>query len=139
MRATPDVPDESRSIGRLSQWEEAERIHDRRTLPPSFLTRVVGLTFVSDYPTNLHFLAALLIERNSNLKVELVHNPDNPYDANAIEVHVEQIGMVGHVKRRVAAVLAADLDQWIAQVGNVLIHEEHPTQPGLSIVITRKQ
>lgn len=40
----------------------------------------------------------------------LVRNPDNPYDANAIEVHTPSGIMVGHINKEIAADLAPILD-----------------------------
>lgn len=123
-----------------------------------FETGVVGVSFVDGYPENLHSLAQAVnqgrvyTEPDSDMRevadrlsgeytpVVLVRNPDNPFDANAIEVHVPIVGMVGHVPKRVAAGLAPELDAgeaWLAGVVGIWIHPDHPERPGLSIRLER--
>lgn len=116
-------------------------------LPPTFQTGVVGVSFAPTYPANLHALeqawlnAELLGER---LAVVFRRNPDNAYDANAVEVHVPALGdrgFVGHLTRPLAARLALELDAgvvWQAEVTYVKMHSDHPDRPGLDIKMWRK-
>lgn len=110
-----------------------------------FSTKVVGLTFIEDYPENLHDLARIQRrrEQRSNdepLPVVLIRNPDNQHDANAIEVHQPSVGMIGHLPREVAARLAPCLDDgetWQATLLPVRISPEAPEQPGVDVRIER--
>lgn len=115
--------------------------------------KVVGMTFVSGYPSNLHALDGLLTERESSvgwdglgsrtgLPVALIRNPDNEFDANAVEVHVPALGrrrgMVGHVPADLAAKLSPSLDRgdvWEAWLERVLVNPEHPDRPGILVVM----
>lgn len=74
----------------------------------------------------------------------LIHTPDNPVDPNAVEVHVPALGtdvaMIGHLPRHLAARLAPCLDRgevWQAEVTEVLVHPDHPTNPGISLTVHR--
>ncbi len=121
---------------------EVERSAGRRVTQP-FITKVVGVSFVPSYPENLYVLdrAQQEAERSGEpLVVILVRNPANAYDANAIEVHVpalgEDLAMLGHLTRPIAARLAPDIDagnDWRAAVVSVLIDPDHLDNPGISI------
>lgn len=78
--------------------------------------------------------------RHEPLTAILVRNPDNPYDSNAIEVHVpglgEQWAMIGYLTRPIATRLAPEIDsgtRWAAAVESVLIDPAHLDHPGISI------
>lgn len=77
------------------------------------------------------------------LVVVLVRNPDNNFDANAIEVHIPalgEMGFIGHLTRPIAARLAPEIDsgtQWAAAVVSVLIDPDHMDRPGISIECVR--
>lgn len=98
---------------------------------------VVGVTFVEDYPTNLHRLSIVHSHRRSDIDVELRRDPDNKYDANAVQVRY--LGyMVGHLSREVAARIAPLLDsgkEIRATVFQVRISPENPNNPGLDILL----
>lgn len=104
--------------------------------------RVAGVTFIDDYPTNFIDLkdpadAARL--SGECMAAVLRRNPDNIYDANAIEVHVPSVGMVGHVPAELAAELAAHLDAGeviAATVSGVAIDPDHPDKPGLDVRVS---
>jgi hypothetical protein len=115
-------------------------------------TRVVGVTFVPGYPDNLYRLQEVAAERYlsapgtfgaterpEGLPVVLIRNPDNAYDANAIEVHVPALsrhGMIGHLPRELAERLAPKLDageDWLAEIVAVLVSPENPSNPGIEI------
>lgn len=125
---------------RATREKELARL-DKTTgvLAGEFELRVVGVTFVPGYPGNLHSLEMLNIEaeaRGERLTALLMHNPDNAYDTNAIEVHVPSVGMVGHAPAPLAKRLAPLLDAgevWQGEVVAVLISEENINRPGITI------
>lgn len=101
--------------------------------------RVVGLTFVEGYPANLHSIRSLVgAEGAESLAVVLRRNPDNPHDSNAVEVHVPAVGMVGHLSRDDAVVVASLLDtptiRHQASVYAVRVADGHEQNPGLDIL-----
>jgi hypothetical protein len=126
---------------------ELERSAHRRIGSP-FSAKVVGVSFVEHYPSNLYALdmeAATTARLGERLAAVLVRNPANEYDPNAIEVHVPalgDIGMIGHLTRPVAARLAPELDagvRWLAEVDEVLVDPDHPDRPGISINCKREE
>lgn len=101
------------------------------------LVRVVGVSFIDDYPTNLHRLAIVHTHRRSDIEVALVRNPNNPYDNNAIEVRYMGY-MTGHLSKEVAATVAPLLDvgaEITATVFQVRISPENPNNPGLDLLL----
>lgn len=105
--------------------------------------RVAGVTFAPGYPANLHRLHPITQDawsRGEPVACVLRRNPQNQYDANAIEIHVPALGtMVGHVPADLAARLAPLLDQgarFHAEVWSVAIDPEHPDRPGLTVSIS---
>lgn len=121
--------------------------------------RVVGLTFVPNYPANVEQVATMVnaaqvdalgwsgtADADAAVTVALVRNPENEYDENAIEVHVPTLGrkasMIGHVPRDLAARLAPSIDRgdvWAARIAAVLVDPEHPDRPGVEVVLSRVQ
>ena len=67
----------------------------------------------------------------------LVADPDNPADANAVEVHVpSDVGLVGWLPRNLAARLSPcllDGEDWQAAIDHVAVHPDHPDRPGIGI------
>lgn len=112
-----------------------------------FKSKVVGVTHAPGYPDNLHSLEELAgrayVEGGEGLSAILIRNPDNPYDENAIEVHVPALGdtaMIGHLPRDLASKLAPLMDdnmKWAATIENVYINPDHPDRPGISISVNR--
>ncbi len=104
---------------------------------------VVGVSFVDSYPGNLEALCEVwdgLSWEDEPLTVILRRNPDNEYDANAVEVHVPSIGMIGHCSRIIAARLAPSMDAGIefrASVHGIRVDPDHPEQPGIDIAFKR--
>lgn len=120
----------------------------RWSTPPlasRFTTAVTGVTFVSGYPGTIRALARsvrLAADQDDEvLIVDLVRVPDNPHDANAIEVHVRELSQqIGHVPAELAARLAPELDrgtEWAAWVEKVRLEEEHLDRPGIDIGLER--
>lgn len=105
----------------------------------SEVIRVVGVSFVPEYPENLRRLASKHAQRKAELFVELRRNPDNKFDSNAVEVRF--FGeMLGHIPKDIAARLAPVIDAgntYIASVYQVLINPEAPQYPGLDILLFR--
>lgn len=102
---------------------------------------VVGVTFVEDYPTNLHRLAIVHTHRKTDIWVGLVRNPENPYDSNAVEVRYTG-HMLGHLAKDVAARIAPLLDageEIRASVFQVRISPDNPNNPGLDILLDRSK
>lgn len=115
-------------------------------LPGNGIYPVVGVTFVSTYPDNLHQLEALWHQEGHHeegLAVVLRRNPLNEHDQNAIEVHVPALSgdfMVGHLPAAIAARLAPELDggaEWRSHLVEVLIHSDHPDRPGIRVRLQR--
>jgi lysophospholipase L1-like esterase len=110
-----------------------------------FSAKVVGVTFVDEYPDNLLALAEIQRRREDRgfdepLAAVLIRNPDNAYDTNAIEVHVPSEGMIGHLPKEIAARLAPCLDAgetWHATLSEVRISPEAPEQPGVDVHVER--
>ena len=79
------------------------------------------------------------------LTVILQRNPDNEFDANAIEVHVPSLGehgMIGHLTRPITARLAPELDagvEWSATLESVVIDPQYPDRPGITIRCQRQE
>lgn len=99
---------------------------------------VVGVTFVPGYPDFVHKMRTHGDDKR--WAATLVRNPQNPYDSNAIEVHVAEVGMVGHLPARdgTAANIAPLLDAgrsprrcW----AHTRIVEGHEQNPGLTVTI----
>jgi hypothetical protein len=115
------------------------------TLAHTWTAKVVGISFVPHYPSNIYALDAAQRDthREEPLAVVLIRNPLNEHDENAIEVHVPALGdlaMVGHLPRALAAKLTPELDAgtpWSAHVDEVLVHFDHPENPGISIHCSR--
>lgn len=102
--------------------------------------RVAGVTFAPGYPQNLLDARPAVEEaaaRGESLPVVLIRNPENQYDANAIEVHVPgAIGMVGHMPAHLAAIVAPKMDSGViiaAEVQGIAIEAMHPDRPGIEI------
>lgn len=99
--------------------------------------RLAGVTFAPGYPRNL----ADLTERceHQPVPVELVREPNNPFDLNAVGVHVEG-RMLGHLPRDIAAIVGPKLDDGqtiAARAIYVAVDLEHRERPGLEIEIGR--
>lgn len=116
------------------------------TLSRLAIVPVVGVTFVPAYPNNLLLLGEVAAEaaaRKEALTVALRRNLENPYDANATEVHIPALGdmaMIGHLSREIAARIAPRLDagdQFLAEVYWVRIDPDHLDRPGIDISIAR--
>lgn len=108
-------------------------------MPSQFVTKVVGVTFSEDYPSNIYSLAQNLAVKNESC--DLVREPDNQHDANSIRVDVHG-KTVGHVPRLISMVLAPKIDKgenWRASVHSIVVSNENVNQPGLKIYVWRDE
>lgn len=129
-----------------------------RPMPSSFEVKIVGVSFLPKFPDNLYKLEEIAAENILNDPFEdfgsememkpipalLVRNPQNKFDENAIECHVPCLGpelaMIGHLPAGVAERLAPDMDTgdgFSAEVKRVLIHPDHPENPGILLQVVR--
>lgn len=126
-----------------------ERAQRAGRLPGKLVTSVVGVSFAPTYPENLYALqqvtmtAVIWLEEQEAIPAILVREPDNPYDPNAVAVHVPTLGhhaAIGHLPRAFAARLAPELDagaEWQAAISDIKVHPEHPDRPGIEIKLQR--
>ncbi len=128
-------------------WEGRTPKHfppsDKATIPGEFGVKVVGLSFQVRYPRNLRALKSLA-EDGEAPELVLRRNPENTYDANAIEVRgIRPNGsesMIGHLPAGLAARIAPELDAgagWRVTGYEVLVSAGHEDKPGLSIDLRR--
>lgn len=137
-----DIDDDG---GFVSSWKDV-RNHIKNNDPFSRVPdgmeviRVVGLTFIPGYPANILQLQSLVGSSSSDTFVNLVRNPGNKYDKNAIEVH-HQGAMLGHLPKEVAARVAPLIDQgyrYVSTIWQVRVSMDNPNNPGLDILIEKK-
>lgn len=114
-------------------------------MPSCWTVKVVGMSFVDSYPGNVRSLDRRIRAVGSIFqpRVEIQHDPDNEHDPNAIEVWIalhDVAEFYGHLPRDVAARLAPELDaggRWEVSIDKVLISDENPLHPGLSLKFKR--
>ena len=147
------------ALDRLERQRENEA--GRKTmapLPSRFSFAVVGVTFVGGahpYPDNIYqaevaWQTHVVVngvyaddgnEKGEGVPVVLIRNPDNPHDANAIEVHIPSVDtIVGHVPRALAARFAPRLDageDWRAWIDEVRIDSRHTDRPGIRVAVRK--
>lgn len=123
----------------LRQHKEAEA-WDNPVPENMEVVKVVGMTFVPEYPKNLLSLHNLFVDpaRGGDIIVQLVRNPGNKYDKNAIEVRLDN-RMLGHLPKDVAARLAPGIDDGsvkiLATVYQVRVHPDNPQNPGFDVLL----
>lgn len=102
----------------------------------NLLTKLVGVSFCDRYPDNLLALHKLR-STDATVAVQLLREPDNPHDSNAIAVVCDSAGgFIGHVPAQACVQLAAQMDAgecWLGVVEGVSINPEHPDRPGVAI------
>lgn len=122
----------------------AERSKLAPKLPSEFQSAVVGVSFMDGYPETLHRLHELVGRRYLDDHLEevtavLIRNPENPYDSNAVQVHIPALGesaMVGHLPGVIAARVAPVMDgggRLVASVAAVAIARGRDDRPGLTV------
>jgi hypothetical protein len=122
----------------MADWNDVRNfINNQEPIPlipeGAELYPVVGLSFMPGYPQTI--LCLLDIEKGA--PIQLVRNPDNVYDSNAIEVRLGGT-MLGHLAKEVAARLAPEMDngaEWWATLYQVRVSPENPNNPGLDILV----
>lgn len=107
--------------------------------PRRWSAKVVGVTFVSNYPDNLQMLESgwnvLTGGADQVLPAALVRRPDHDVDPNAVEVHAVEVRL-GYLPAQVAKRLAPHLDAGVVydvEIDQVNIHPDHPHQPGIRV------
>ena len=108
-----------------------------KTPPDEFITKVVGVSFNPDYPSNIWSLSTdpLLM----NTPCSLVREPQNEHDTNSIRVDIGQKS-IGHIPRLIALVIAPRIDEgetWLAQIDGIIVSMENTNQPGVKLKIWR--
>lgn len=123
--------------------------------------RVAGVSFRKGlYPGNLWELRSIVEERKAaalrnGVEIDdgfddfgpeavaalLIRTPDNPHDANAIEVHVPALGrsgaFIGFVPRDLAELVAPKIDGgavFDVAVAGIYVDPDHEDRPGCEIV-----
>ena len=116
-----------------------------RPLHSPFTTTVVGVTFASGYPDNLHTLERRTVRRDlydeGPVMAKLRHDVDNPVDPNAVAIDVPDLGPIGHIPAALAARLAPELDggvPWVCEILNVRNDVEHMDRPGVDIKVFKE-
>jgi len=113
----------------------------KATIPATFDVKVVGLTFVARYPDNVYELERQATD-GAKFDLELVREPSNPHDPNAIVVQVyADMERLGHLPRDVAARIAPEMDAGVPwRVGDwqVLVAFGHEGNPGLTLTLNRE-
>lgn len=101
-------------------------------------TKIVGVTFVEDYPQNIFRISSKYVSENSEVRLE--REPDNQYDCNAIKVWVAG-EFVGHIPALIAKSIAPEMDKgisWVADIDSILVSVENMNNPGIKILIWRE-
>lgn len=105
--------------------------------PNIFTTKVVGVSFCSDYPNSIFSISGSVALGKVGLQLQ--REKDNQYDTNAIRV-ISEGKMVGYLPMFISRVLAKDIDSgidWFAEVDSVVVSTENLEQPGLKITVWR--
>jgi len=108
-------------------------------IPTQFLTKVVGVSFSSNYPENIFAIAEQVAMGTAIC--ELVREPKNIHDKNSIRVDVNGVA-IGHLPRLIAMILAPNIDsghKWLSDIHSIVISNENMNQPGLKINVWREQ
>jgi len=108
-------------------------------MPDQFITKIVGVSFTPNYPTNIYLLAEELAL--GDVICDLVREPDNEHDSNAIRVDVHG-KTLGHIPRLISMVIAPKMDSgqcWRAALHAILVSSQNFNQPGLKINVWRQE
>ena len=98
-----------------------------------YTMKVAGVSHCPGYPQSL-----LRLRGSGDRKFfdcELVREPANPHDRNAVAVHIDNIGSVGYVPASEAKRFAAMLDRGVLLRvrGSVEVNPNHPNRPGVRL------
>lgn len=108
-------------------------------MPDQFVTKIAGISFSQDYPDNVYLLAQDLAL--GDVRCDLVREPDNSHDLNAIRVEVKG-ATLGHIPRLISMIIAPKIDRgehWRASLHAILISNENMSQPGLKINVWKEE
>lgn len=108
-------------------------------MPDQFVTKVVGVSFSSDYPNNIYRLAESVA--NMTAICSLHRDKNNEHDENAIRVDVNG-ATIGHIPRLISMILAPKMDsgeKWNASVNAIVVSSANVEQPGLKINVWREE
>lgn len=108
-------------------------------MPSQFVTKVVGVTFSDNYPSNIFSLAQDIAMMDASC--DLVREPENEHDTNSIRVDIKG-QTIGRIPRIIALVLAGKIDageKWRASVHSIVVSRENASQPGLKINVWRDE
>jgi len=138
-----DGGDKTRAT-RQAQLDKQARSKLDTPMPRKFDMAVVGVSFTPYYPHNLWELETQAFDaeaKGEKLAAIIVRDPNNPYDANACQVHVPALGeagFIGYITKPVAARLAPTIDNgvvWDGHVSYLKINPDHPERPGIEITL----
>jgi hypothetical protein len=108
------------------------------TLASPLEVPVVGVTFRgANYPQNVFAVGKAVALADRPIRANLVREPNNPVDPNAIKVFVGSLHM-GYVPADIAADLSSQIDageNWLAVVDRIIVSPENPDQPGLRLKV----
>lgn len=107
-------------------------------MPDQFVTKVVGVSFSPEYPTNIYRIAESVA--NITATCSLHRDPQNKHDENAIRVDVNGT-TIGHIPRLISMILASKMDsgeKWNASVNSIVVSLENAEKPGLKINVWRE-
>lgn len=108
-------------------------------MPSQFITKVVGVTFSDNYPSNIFALAKDIAMLDASC--DLIREPENEHDTNSIRVDIKG-QTVGRIPRIIALVLSGKIDageRWRASVHSIVVSSENANQPGLKINVWRDE
>lgn len=113
-------------------WSDLLTLMDLKEKDPTVRGKVVGVSFVQGYPSNLYDL----FSEKSSIPATLFHDSANEYDENACKVFVED-EFVGHLSRELAAEIAPKLDaeEPYSMVVSLLVNPDNPQYPGLTFML----
>lgn len=111
-------------------WNDVVDFEQTRKKDPTIRGKVVGMSFLPQYPDNLYDLFDYgMGQRTATIK----RNPQNQYDENACEVWIDHF-FVGHLPRDLAAEVAPKLDageNYTMEV-SLLVTPGKESNPGLA-------
>lgn len=100
--------------------------------------RLAGVSFVDSYPQNLLALVGRL--QDAPLPLEIVRDPNNKFDPNAISIRLDGAHL-GFIPKDLAAQIAPLIDAgglFSADAMYVAVSDENPDRPGIEIELTKE-
>lgn len=126
----------------MANWEDVRNFietgKDIQSIPEGMEVHpVVGVSFIPGYPDNIHSIRRAMETKRQEISINLVRNPNNQYDSNAIEVRSLDL-MLGHLSKEVAAKFAPLMDSgktYKATVYRIRVSPDNPRNPGIDILL----